>query len=276
MITRRSLAFPPLSVVTAIAALLLAPGCKEKPETTFDAGTAATTVAPDAGAAPVDISQCTACQLTPQQSWSFNGVFRDNACAEPLAQIAPPACAPVPALEATSLSYAEDVGSRKTGEIATVTLTEQIPPSAARYRKAGTKCVRADESAVALTPMACSGSRVCRDAAGMLACADCRTLANGCPDFEETRMYAAYTDPGLKGVKQPAAGGGGGLARLQQCCTALAAEAKRQGNSPELLTAAAHCTTLVKAAGPSGTAPELGAIRTLLAGRNIPAVCAGF
>jgi hypothetical protein len=33
---------------------------------------------------------------------------------------------------------------------------------------------------------------------------------------------------------------------------------------------------LVRAAGPSGTAPELGALRAALAGRNLPAVCAGF
>ena len=51
------------------------------------------------------------------------------------------------------------------------------------------------------------------------------------------------------------------------------------GSSPEagmLSSAAAQCTALVTAAGPNGTAPELGAIRTALAGRNVPAICAGF
>ena len=43
-----------------------------------------------------------------------------------------------------------------------------------------------------------------------------------------------------------------------------------------MASAATQCTALVNAAGPSGTAPELGAIRTALAGRNVPAICAGF
>jgi len=67
--------------------------------------------------------------------------------------------------------------------------------------------------------------------------------------------------------------------RLRQCCNALAAEAKRLGNAPEaatLASAAAQCNALATQAGPSGTAPELGVLRGLLAGRTIPAPCAGF
>jgi len=69
------------------------------------------------------------------------------------------------------------------------------------------------------------------------------------------------------------------VARLKQCCNALSAEAKRMGSSPEagmFTAAAAQCSTLATQIGPSGNAPELGAIRGLLAGRNVPAVCAGF
>ena len=69
------------------------------------------------------------------------------------------------------------------------------------------------------------------------------------------------------------------VARLKQCCNALAAEAKRMGSSPEagmFSAAAAQCSTMAAQAGPTGTAPELGALRGLLAGRNILAVCAGF
>ena len=69
------------------------------------------------------------------------------------------------------------------------------------------------------------------------------------------------------------------VARLKQCCAALSAEAKRMGSSPEagmFTTAAAQCTQLATQIGPSGNAPELGAIRALLVGRNVPAVCAGF
>lgn len=69
------------------------------------------------------------------------------------------------------------------------------------------------------------------------------------------------------------------VARLKQCCNALAAEAKRMGNSPEagmFSSAAAQCNLMASQFGPSGTAPELGALRNLLAGRTIPAPCAGF
>jgi hypothetical protein len=67
--------------------------------------------------------------------------------------------------------------------------------------------------------------------------------------------------------------------RLKQCCNALAAEAKRMGSSPEagmFTAAAAQCTAMASQIAPNGTAPELGALRGLLAGRNVPAVCAGF
>jgi hypothetical protein len=69
------------------------------------------------------------------------------------------------------------------------------------------------------------------------------------------------------------------VARLKQCCNALAAEAKRLGNAPEaatLASAAQQCSVLATQAGPSGTAPELGVLRGILAGRTIPAPCAGF
>jgi hypothetical protein len=69
------------------------------------------------------------------------------------------------------------------------------------------------------------------------------------------------------------------VARFKQCCNALAAEAKRMGNSPEagmFASAAAQCNTIANQLGPKGTAPELGVVRTLLAGRTLPAACSGF
>ena len=71
----------------------------------------------------------------------------------------------------------------------------------------------------------------------------------------------------------------GNVARLLQCCNVLNSEATRLGLSPEaglLRNAAAQCSALAKQVGPSGTAPEAGLIRGLLAGRNVPAACAGF
>jgi hypothetical protein len=69
------------------------------------------------------------------------------------------------------------------------------------------------------------------------------------------------------------------VARLRQCCGQLRTQAKAMGASPEagmLLGAAAQCDGLAAQAGPGANAPELGLLRTALAGRNIPPVCAGF
>ncbi len=69
------------------------------------------------------------------------------------------------------------------------------------------------------------------------------------------------------------------VARLKQCCNQLRIQAKAMGASPEagmLMSAAAQCDTMASQVGPGGTAPEMGVIRNLLAGRNIPPACAGF
>ena len=267
------------SAPVLLALLVFSSSCKDNKDSQVDAGLPTTTTAHvDAAiAAAVDITQCAGCQLTAQQAWTFEGIFADSACTDPLAQLAPSACAVVPALGQQNITYSDAVGGRKVGEAATVTLVEQVAAATPRYRKAGTACVRANESAIDITPPGCAGQRVCRDATGALACTNCRTFANGCPDFEETRMYATVTDPVAKG----AAGQGGNatVIRLRQCCAALGAEAKRLGASPEagmIAAAAAQCNTLAAAAGPNGTAPELGALRSLLAGRNVPAICAGL
>jgi hypothetical protein len=271
--------FSAAAASTVLTVLLLVSGCREKEKPQGGAVDAAVATAPaEAGPAVADITQCAGCQLAPQQAWTFEGIYRDDKCTDPLAQTVTAACAVVPALGQTNLTYVDEVGARKAGEAATVTLVEQIPATTPRYRKTAKGCVRANEAATDITPMGCAGSRVCRDPSGALACTGCRTFANGCPDHEETRMYASINDPALKGATaaQP---GGTNVARLRQCCEQLAKEAKRLGSSPEaglLNTAAAQCNTLAAAAGPSGTAPELGALRSLLAGRTIPPVCAGF
>lgn len=69
------------------------------------------------------------------------------------------------------------------------------------------------------------------------------------------------------------------VARLRQCCGQLRTQAKAMGASPEagmLLGAAAQCDGLAAQAGPGANAPELGILKTALAGRNIPPICAGF
>jgi hypothetical protein len=271
----------PRLVSLLFATFLFVSACGEKPRATglvvADAGPPQTTSAADAG--PVDITQCASCQLAPQQDWTFQGVYRDNACTDPLVQMAPPACGTVPALGSASVTYAFEVGGRKAGQAATITLTEQIAPEATRYEKVGTKCVPANEAAVHVTPAGCAGARVCRDDKGALACTGCRTLANGCPDFEETRLYAAVDDPVAKGKPGGGGGGGGNVERLRQCCAALSAQARALGSSPEagiINSVAAQCAALAAQVGPNGNAPELGVLRSALAGRTIPAICAGF
>ena len=69
------------------------------------------------------------------------------------------------------------------------------------------------------------------------------------------------------------------VARLRQCCGQLRTQAKALGASPEagmLLAGAAQCDSLAAQAGPGANAPELGILKTALAGRNIPPICAGF
>jgi len=263
-----------------LLALLLA-GCKENQH---GGGVVAT---PEAGPvaqveagppAAIDPTKCPGCALAPSPSWTFEGIFADPQCTEPLAQIVVPACAQVPAARGpTSITYVDAIGGRKAGESANAAVTTEVAPQSARFRKAGTTCVKANETATAVTPTSCANQRVCRDANGGLTCTACRVLQNGCADYEETRYYATITDPQIKGATP--GGGGGNLARLQQCCAALGAQAKALGASPEaglIASAAAQCSAMVAAAGPNGNAPELGAIRNLLAGRNVPAICAGF
>lgn len=67
--------------------------------------------------------------------------------------------------------------------------------------------------------------------------------------------------------------------RLRQCCGQLRMQAKAMGASPEagmLLGAAAQCDALAAQAGPGASAPELGVLKGVLAGRNLPPICAGF
>lgn len=240
-----------------------------------DAAVVVTPTAPAATTAAVaDLSQCGGCQAAAAQAWTFEGIYRDAACTQPLAQTVTPACAAVPAAAQVSLAFVDAIGARAAGATSTVTLKEAIAPEAPRFRKSGAACVRANEGGTFVTPAACAGQRVCRDASGALACANCRTLSTGCPDHEETRTYMTYED-----AATPAAAGNNKLAALRQCCAAIANEAKKLGSSPEaglLMTASAQCMALASAAGTNGNAPEISAVRAMLGGRQLPAVCAGL
>jgi len=264
------------SLSFVLGATLFLAACKEPPKPTglvVDASALATTV--DAGPAQVDISQCAGCSVAATPAWQFVGIFSDEKCTVPVAQADVAACAMAPAGAATTVTYVDELGAHKAGEAAQVTVGDQIAPEAPRFQKSGTKCVRANEVAVDVTPMGCAGQRICRDANGALACGTCRSFANGCPDLEETRIYATIQSA----ATPPAAGGNSNLAKLKQCCAALASQGKALGPSPEggmLIAAGAQCSALVTQAGPNGNAPELAALRPLMATGKVPAVCAGL
>lgn len=276
MIASKLSAFGSMAALSSVLTFSFSDGCKKEnggAGLVPDAAVTTTTAPATTATTPqvTDPSQCSSCQLATVAGWSFEGVYRDATCLEPIAQTVTPTCGSVPAPAPASVTYVDTVGGRKAGEAAQVTLKELVGPETPKFRKAGTACVKANEAAVAVTPAACGGQKVCRDANGALACTGCRTLANGCPDYEETRTYASIEDPVAFGGKPT--GAGNNLSRLRTCCAAIAAEAKRLGSSPEaglLMNAAAQCNALVAAAGPNGNAPELAAVRGLLAGRNVP------
>ena len=89
----------------------------------------------------------------------------------------------------------------------------------------------------------------------------------------------ADADAAEAGKKFTGTGVSTNVARLRQCCGQLRTQAKAMGASPEagfLVGAAAQCDGLAAQAGPGANAPELGILRTALAGRNLPPICAGF
>jgi hypothetical protein len=106
------------------------------------------------------------------------------------------------------------------------------------------------------------------------------------PEAAVTELVPLEEDAGLDagadadaGKKLTGTGVPTNVARLKQCCNQLSVQAKAMPNTPEggmFQQAAAQCNTMASSLGPNASAPEMGAIKMLLAGRNIPAVCAGF
>jgi hypothetical protein len=96
------------------------------------------------------------------------------------------------------------------------------------------------------------------------------------PMEEDAGMQDADAEAGKKFTGTPV---NTNVARLKQCCNQLTIQAKAMGSSPEagmFTQAAAQCNAMAASLGPNANAPEMGAIKAVLAGRNIPAVCAGF
>lgn len=257
------------------AAIALAACSNSSSNNTPEGGIVMTTTdAAPTGTAPTPT--CLPCSAAAPAGWAFYNQFADAQCKTPVAQAVFEACADVNVPAQIDVTFGDGLGARKAGQKAQMNKTADIAGNAGVYRKNNEgACVPADVAAVKLAPAGCTGKKVCRNAAGEMVCDGCATLSTGCPAYEQSLVRVAFEDKGA-----PAGTGGNtNVARLKQCCNQLAIQAKAMPNSPEgglFQQAAAQCNAMAASLGPNGNAPELGAIKTLLAGRNIPAVCAGF
>jgi hypothetical protein len=67
------------------------------------------------------------------------------------------------------------------------------------------------------------------------------------------------------------------IARLKQCCAALAKQAKENGNPPDIMPAVNTCNQVSAQLAANPNAPELNAVRPLLKMvKNLPALCQGL
>jgi hypothetical protein len=67
--------------------------------------------------------------------------------------------------------------------------------------------------------------------------------------------------------------------KIQACCSAMRAQAKQLGTSPEayqITALAAQCDVFAKQVGPAGNAPEFNQLRAILKSVKLPAACSTF
>jgi hypothetical protein len=103
------------------------------------------------------------------------------------------------------------------------------------------------------------------------------------PTPEVTELAPLVDEAGVAGFdagpKKMAGGGGGANAnqlKIKQCCSAMRAQAKQLGASPEAnqLTAfAMQCDMIATQVGPTGSAPEFNQLRAVLKSLKLPAAC---
>jgi hypothetical protein len=79
--------------------------------------------------------------------------------------------------------------------------------------------------------------------------------------------------------KKPSGGGGGynsNQLKIKECCSAMRAQAKSLGSSPEgfqINALAAQCDMFATQVGPAGNAPELNQLRQILKSVKLPSAC---
>jgi hypothetical protein len=103
---------------------------------------------------------------------------------------------------------------------------------------------------------------------------------NLAPLDEDAGVDAADANDGAA-PKKTGSGLNTNQSRAKQCCSAIRAQAKQLGASPEanmLLGIATTCDQLAVQVGPTsgGQAPELAPLRQMLKGKTMPAVCQGL
>lgn len=127
--------------------------------------------------------------------------------------------------------------------------------------------------------VACGSKKTAVVDAGLVATASATpTTVNLVP--EEDAAVAADAADAADAGKKGGVGVSTNVLRLRQCCGQLRTQAKPILATPEgqtLLQAATQCDVMAAQAGAKNTsAPELGILKTVLAGRNIPPFCQGF
>jgi hypothetical protein len=78
--------------------------------------------------------------------------------------------------------------------------------------------------------------------------------------------------------KKPSGGGGynANQLKIKACCSAMRAQAKSMGSSPEAFqinALAAQCDMFATQVGPAGNAPELNQLRQVLKSLTLPSAC---
>jgi hypothetical protein len=146
-----------------------------------------------------DLERCPICRGSEgaeRDSFRFVGQYLDEACSAPVAHRDFVACSKVLVSGKVKVSLQSRLRDKNNMEIEAEVGRHLAPhETLALYESKDGKCVRAAPvKGFKLTPQTCTnGQPVCSNAAGELSCGNCRTLPNGCSDYEGSRTYVALT-----------------------------------------------------------------------------------
>jgi len=180
----------------ALVVVVMVSGCRQSARPTSDAGATAT-----ATAVPEwrkrDLERCPICRGSEgaeREAFRFNGQFLDPSCSVPVAHKDFLACSAVVVSGKARVFLHSRLRDKSNIEIEGEVGRHLVPhETLALHELREGKCVRAAPvKGVNLTPQNCAnGMPVCTSASGELSCGNCRTLPNGCSDYEGSRTYIA-------------------------------------------------------------------------------------